>query len=170
MKNKTDIRIVAKNIRKNLATEDLSLTLCKNLKTSAIYAKAKHIMLFYPLKDEINTLSLLKDSDKHFYLPQINGKDMEVCPYKRGDELKLSTFKTQEPISQAVNPQILDLIIVPALMADKHNYRLGYGKGYYDRFLTKTEAKSVVLIPKELIVENLPTESHDKIVDFIITN
>ena len=170
MNNKTTLRLKAKSIRKQLNIEKASNILRSKLQRTEIYQKSKHIMLFYPLNEEVKTLSLLNDSNKSFYLPRVNGQDLEVCPYKEGDKLNFSYFKTQEPITEAVNLQILDLVIVPALMADKNNFRLGYGKGFYDSFLAKTNAKSVVLIPKELIIEKLPTEPHDKPVDLVITD
>ena len=54
-------------------------------------------------------------------------------------------------------------------MADSKKYRLGYGKGFYDRLITKTNAKTVVCLPKELYIDELPVEPHDKTVDIVIT-
>ena len=51
--------------------------------------------------------------------------------------MEISNFGIKEPCSEPVAPDILDLIIVPALMVDKNGYRLGYGGGFYDRFLKK---------------------------------
>ncbi|MBR2526366.1 5-formyltetrahydrofolate cyclo-ligase, partial [bacterium] len=87
-----------------------------------------------------------------------------------GDTLNESPFKTKEPQTKPENPDIIDLIILPALAADKNNFRLGYGKGYYDRLLSKTTAKTILPIAKELVFENLPVESHDKQVDIVITD
>ena len=69
------------------------------------------------------------------------------------------------------NYNVLDLIFVPALAVDTAGSRLGYGKGYYDRFLEEISAQSitVVPIPSELIFKELPKEKHDKSVDYIIS-
>ena len=54
-------------------------------------------------------------------------------------------------------------------MADKNNYRLGYGKGFYDRLLLQTSATTILPIPKELVIEKLSIDSHDKKVDIVMT-
>ena len=169
MDNKTDLRIKAKNIRKSLDIENISKIICKKIRQSDIYKSAKNVLIFYPLPNEINLLELLSDN-KIFFLPRINGENLEICSYKKGDTLKESSFKTKEPQTKAKNPNILDLIILPALAADKNNYRLGYGKGYYDRLLTITKSKTILPIAKELVFEELPIESHDKPVDLVITD
>lgn len=169
MDNKSELRKNAKLIRKTLDINFVSEKIVSKIKSWDVFNKSQNIMLFYPLADEINLLNLLDFEDKNFYLPRINGSNLECCPYKTGDVLKESVFKTKEPVTKSVNPKILDLIFVPALMVDKNNFRLGYGKGYYDRFLESTDAITVVTVAKELIVECLPIEEHDKKIDFIIT-
>lgn len=169
MNNKNDLRISAKNIRKSLDIDNISKIIVSKISNSEIFKKSLHIMIFYPLENEINLLPLLEYSDKNFYLPRINLNDLECCPYKINDQLKESKFKTKEPITNTINPKLLDLIFVPALMVDSYNYRLGYGKGYYDRFLEKTNAKTIVPIAKELVIEELPIDKHDKTIDIVLT-
>lgn len=167
MTNKTELRIIAKSIRKELDIKNISQKLCEKIANLEEYKKAKNVMIFYPLENEIDLIKLI-NSEKSFYLPRINGDDLEICPYKLGDELKLSRFKTKEPLTNAVPPKILDIIILPALMVDKNNYRLGYGKGYYDRLLKKTNAVTIVPIAKKLITDTLPIEPHDKKADIVL--
>ena len=74
-----------------------------------------------------------------------------------------------EPCSNFINPRNLDLVVVPALMADKSGFRLGYGGGFYDRFLVENKTvKTILPIAKELIVEELPHEEFDIKIDEII--
>lgn len=167
MQKKTDLRAKAKSIRKELDIKNISHVLCEKVKNSEEFRNAKHVMIFYPLKDEINLLELLNE-DKKFYLPKMNGLTLNVCPYKKGDKLEIKAFGIKEPRTSPVSAKILDLIIVPALMVDKNNYRLGYGKGFYDRLITHTKAKTIVCLPKELLIEELPIEPHDKKVDIVI--
>lgn len=168
MENKTDFRIKAKIIRKSLDMTKISRIICEKIKDLDIYKSANNILIFYPLNDEINLLPLLEDN-KNFYLPRINEDKLDICPYKKGDNLKESKFKTQEPLTQNISPDKLDLIILPALAADKDNYRLGYGKGFYDRFLEATNAYTILPMPKSLVFDKIPTEKHDKKVNLIIT-
>lgn len=168
MDNKTALRTRAKEIRKKLDIQQLSLNAVEKLRMSDFYIKAEHILLFYPLKYEINLLELMSD-DKKFYLPKVNGENLYICPFSKDDTLEISKFNVKEPCSNPVNPEILDLIIVPALMADKENYRLGYGGGFYDRFLAKyPDVKTVIPIANELIVKKLPSEDYDIKCDFVI--
>lgn len=149
--------------------EKFSKILASKLKNSDVYEPAKNIMLFYPLENEVNLLSLLEDTTKNFYLPKIEGKNLLCCPYSKGCELCLSCFKTQEPKTLPVDKNMIDLVVVPALCCDKNNYRLGYGGGFYDRFLKDYTGKKVVCLPQELIVETIYPEDHDIPVDLVIT-
>ncbi|MDD3437489.1 MAG: 5-formyltetrahydrofolate cyclo-ligase [Candidatus Gastranaerophilales bacterium] len=169
MFTKNELREKAKQIRSLLEIEKISENIIRNVKETEIYQAAKHIMIFYPMEDEINLLGLL-DDDKNFYLPRVEGKELVVCPYKKGDELKFSSFKTQEPTSQPVNPNILEIIFVPALMADKNFHRLGYGKGFYDRFLSKNAQKAIRIVPiaSLLVRDSIPSDEFDAQFDIIL--
>lgn len=165
--DKQELRKWAKKERKKLDIQALSFELVYKLKETKEYQLAKNIMLFYPKENEVNLLSLLEDSSKNFYLPKIDGKDLLCCPYKNGDKLCSSCFNTHEPTTNPVEKSFIDLVIVPALAVDKNNYRLGYGGGFYDRFLEVNVTK-VVCIPKELVVETVFPEEHDVKMDRII--
>ena len=168
MEGKNDLRIKAKNLRKNLQMSIISENLVKLIKQNEVYKNSHNVMLFYPTKCEVDLLSLLQD-DKNFYLPKVNGQNLNVCAYKPGDKLEKSSMGIYEPLSEPINSKFLDLVIVPALMADRHGYRLGYGGGYYDRFLSDNpEIKKIVAVPKELYVEELPHEKYDIKIDLVI--
>lgn len=170
MDNKTELRIKAKNIRKGLPISSISETLVDLVRKHPFYINARNVMIFYPTMYEVNLLALLSD-DKKFYLPKVFGQDIGVCPYNCGDNLEKSLFNIFEPCSNTVGAEVLDLVIVPALLVDKKGYRLGYGGGFYDRFLAQTGVnyKTICAIPKELCVESLPVEKFDIKVDEIIT-
>ena len=169
MDNKTDLRVHAKIIRKGLDIPSVSSSILNMIRENKTYQNAQNVMIFYPMKYEINLLPLLED-DKNFYLPKVYDEDILVCPFKFGDVLVTSHFKVQEPCSNPVNPEILDLIFVPALMADKDGFRLGYGGGFYDRFLAKYKGiKTILPISSALLVEKLPRESFDRKADIVIS-
>ena len=118
-------------------------------------------------------LSLLPDSvdlqlNYLFCFPKIQDKNLLCCPFERNAELRDSCFRTKEPLTIPVNKNIIDLVIIPALAADKNGFRLGYGGGFYDRFLANTSIKKITCIPEELIVETIYPESHDIAIDKII--
>lgn len=171
MQEKKELRKKAKEIRQSLDMQSISEKIVKNIFGLKEYVNSKNIMIFYPLGHEVNLLGLLADSDKNFFLPRVDGEKLLVCPYKMGDELAVSAFKTQEPTAKPVDADILDLIFVPALMVDKHLHRLGYGGGYYDKFLSNhaKNATKIVAISSALMVSKLPSESFDAKIDVVVT-
>lgn len=84
------------------------------------------------------------------------------------NELKKGRYNIDEPpISRPAYDGEKTLCIVPALCADKNGYRLGYGKGYYDRFLKSFKGKSVIICYKDFLCE-IPKESHDMQTTFTV--
>ena len=165
MKSKTDLRIYAKELRKSLDIQLLSENFINEIRQLDIYIKAKNVMIFYPKKYEIDLRNLLSD-DKNFFLPKVSGQNLLVCPYT--ENMEKSKYNIMEPCSEPVDCEILDLIIVPALMADKQGFRLGYGGGFYDRFLKKCDAKTISLVAKQLYIDKLPVDEYDVKIDKII--
>ncbi len=170
MNNKTDLRITAKELRKKLPIDEISQKLVQIIRNDDFYICAKNVMIFYPTKYEINLLELL-DDEKKFFLPKVEEDNLIVCPFKKNDKLLKSNFNIFEPCTLQINPEKLDLVIVPALMADKRGFRLGYGKGFYDRFLKryKNNFKTITVVPKELFVPELPCDEFDEKIDKILT-
>lgn len=133
------------------------------------YKQANNIMIFYPMKNEVNLLELLNDSSKKFFLPKIDNKNLLCCEYKKGNILCESCFKTLEPTTEPIDKNEMDLVITPALCCDKNNFRLGYGGGFYDRFLADYKGKTMVCLPKELIIDNVYPEYFDIPIDIIVS-
>lgn len=167
---KNALRDEIKQKRRAYSFENTNNQIVKNLINSSVYQKSKNIMLYYPLKYEVNLLEILKDDTKSFYLPKIIKDEMLCCPYKIGDALTLSSFKTKEPLTLSIDKNTIDLVIVPALCCDKNNFRLGYGKGYYDRFLKDFDGETATCIPKDFIVKTVYPENHDIKIKYIITD
>ena len=166
--NKQTLRKWAKDKRKELNITEIRVLLVNKLIQTNEYKVAKNIMIYYPLKDEVNLLSLLDDKTKQFYLPRINDEELECCPYTTGDKLCESCFHTLEPVCLPCNKSLIDLVIVPALACDEQGYRLGYGGGFYDRFLKNFNGTKVVCVPKELIIKTINPEKHDIKMDLIL--
>lgn len=168
MDKKTVLRIYAKDIRKSLDIKTLSEKAVSAVRTNKIYKSAQNVMLYYPLTEEIDLRELLKD-DKTFYLPKVDGQKLLVCPYDCSDKLEKSCLNINEPCSDPVKSSILDLIIVPALAVDKQNYRLGYGGGFYDRFLAQNQdVPTLTVIPKQLVLFEIPIDKYDVKINNII--
>lgn len=170
MESKKELRKKAKEIRNSLDIKKISEKIIENIQSLKIYKMAKNVMIFYPLKHEVNLLALLNDN-KNFFLPKVEGENLLVCPYQKGDKLVESRYKSKEPLTESINANILDIIFVPALTVDENFNRLGYGGGFYDRFLSSVnkEIIKIVAIPEVLISSKLPSEAFDVKIDAIIS-
>ena len=150
-----------------------------NLIISEIKSKLKvsSIGIYHPINSEISPLKLIKickDLSIEISLPVIDQKTKELIFSKFDEEmsLKKNKYGIFEPtqLSQ-INP---DIIFVPMLGFDKNLNRLGYGKGYYDRTISKVrKLKKIFVIGlayDNQMVMNLPIENHDEKMDIIITD
>ncbi len=174
MKTKNELRIIAKNIRKELDVKSISEKIIRNFLALSYYKTSVNIAMYYPTGTELDLIHLFDEQGKNFYLPKIlnSNKEMFFVKYEKNKTVLVENkYKILEPQGDKINPQILDLIILPALMADKNGYRLGYGGGYYDKFFNKNniDAIKIILIPDELLVSALPRESFDIPANIIIT-
>lgn len=171
MDKKTSLRIRAKQIRKTLDIGVYSNILTDKVADLDIFKNANNVMLYYPLDLEINLLGLLDYTDKNFYLPRMRDKTLECCPYNKSDILKQAKYHIYEPLTECVVCPKLDLIIVPALAVDKNGNRLGYGGGFYDRFLAgMADVATLVVLPDALIFDEIPNEKFDIKIDYVISN
>lgn len=170
------LRRKCKDLRSEFFSQVKNDKIVKNIESLAAYQNAHNIMIFYPLKNEIDlrTLFATNKKKKNFFLPKTFGTQMFACPFNDENELLDGNFKIKEPAAPPCKtPEIIDLIIAPALSVDRHGNRLGYGKGFYDRFLNNFETKKTVIVP---LFENLfdlqkiPTNEFDVKVDIVVTD
>ncbi|ABX81957.1 5-formyltetrahydrofolate cyclo-ligase [Acholeplasma laidlawii] len=99
------------------------------------FLKADFVGIFYPTQNEMDLTPLIeKYPDKIFAYPKIVNDKIQFLQVDKTIELKKSHFGVSEPSYGFDITSKLEVIIVPALGMTKTNYRLGYGKGYYDKF------------------------------------
>ena len=171
-KSKKELRSFAKNLRNSFDMHKLSEKIIENfLKNFQYTNNNSKIALYYPFGSEIDTTVLFKYKEYDFYLPKIDENfSMNFFSYKKEDELIVNKYGIKEPKVSKTPVCEFDAIIVPALMADKNFYRLGYGGGYYDRFLKKHPNPSYILITELLMTEELPIiDKNDIQCDYIVT-
>lgn len=143
----------------------------ERLEKTAAFMLAERIMMYHSLPDELSTHEFLRKwSDrKRFYLPRVNGVDLEVLPYEES-RLELGSFHIEEPTGyDTTDPDDIELVVVPAVAYDRSGKRLGRGKGFYDRFLKTTKATKVGVGYEFQLVDDLPAEPHDIPMDIIVT-
>jgi len=139
------------------------------------FVAARNIFIYFSVEREPDTRELIKTAfsmGKTVALPYCYRKGiMEARVVGSLDELHPAILGIPAPPDTApvIAPEELDLIIVPALAFDAQHYRLGYGGGYYDRYLQNIPAYTVGLTRALLIKDKLPRETHDIAVDCVIT-
>ena len=155
-----------------------SQEICQNLAKSDLYIKAKTVLGYFSFRREPDLSYLFldnkSDNDKNWGFPRCVDKSLIWHYWKSEDELITGKYGIQEPnpSSPIIKPENVDLILVPCVACDYQNFRLGYGGGYYDRFLSSPEWES---IPTIGIVFNfayltrVPVEEWDKNLDSICT-
>ena len=151
--DKLDLRLKALSIRKSLNQDDASSKIINEIKNSKLLDKFNNIGIYYPINNEINLIGLLDIyPDKSFYLP-ITKDEINFVKYDKNTKLHKAKFNTFEPIGDVVDKSNLDIIFVPSLALNKNNYRIGYGKGYYDRYLKDFKGLKVGVNYKELVFD-----------------
>lgn len=141
------------------------------LEKSAAFIMADKILMYHSLPDELSTLEFINKwhDRKHFFLPRVNGVDLEVLPYDRS-RLQYGAFHIEEPTGDDVEEiDNIELIVVPAVAYDRNGNRVGRGKGYYDRLLGRTRATKIGVGYDFQLVDDIETEPHDVTMDIIIT-
>lgn len=141
------------------------------LEKTAAFLMADRIMMYHSLPDELSTHDFLRkwSGRKRFYLPRVNGVDLEVLPYEES-RLELGSFHIEEPTgTDLTDPDEIELVVVPAVAYDRKGRRLGRGKGFYDRFLKTTKATKVGVGYEFQLLDELPAEPHDIPMDMIVT-
>lgn len=150
----------------------LSSEVCQKLETTKQWQAAQTVVLYYSLSDEVNTEKLLNNwfSLKDILLPCIENDDIVLRKYDGRKSLNLNgKYNIPEPTGLVFNDyNKIDLIAVPGVAFDKENYRMGRGKGYYDRFLPKTDAYKIGICFPFQYFDFIPTEPHDVPMDMVI--
>jgi len=144
-----------------------------------LYKRAINIFIYISFSNEINTRNIIEkafEDKKNVFIPKVYKDDklMKAVKLNSIDELKKNSMGILEPIddSNYIEKENIDLIVVPGVVFDKECNRVGYGGGYYDRYLKdiKSKENKIALAYDLQIVDKIESEVHDIKVDYIITN
>ncbi|MDE6234205.1 MAG: 5-formyltetrahydrofolate cyclo-ligase [Muribaculaceae bacterium] len=174
MMEKSDIRRKIKAMRQMLSdAERISAAeeVFNRLEQTAAFLMADKVLMYHSLPDELSTHAFLKKwgSRKRFYLPRVNGVNLDILPYDES-RLELGSFHIEEPTgNDTVDADEIELIVVPAVAYDRRGNRLGRGKGFYDRLLSSARATKIGVGYEFQLVDEIPAEPHDVPMDYVIT-
>lgn len=144
------------------------------------FQRASTIMLYLDFKNEVQTSEIIQQGlakGKKMVVPITDTKNVRLIPSELKnypDDLVQGTWGILEPKPEYVrpiDPQEIDLVLVPGVGFDRQGNRLGYGGGYYDRFIPSLRPKvKLVALAFELQVRTqVYPESHDQVMDYIVT-
>ena len=143
-----------------------------------LYQQANAIMIYVALADEPQTLLLIEQTllrNKKICVPFIGEKAgiMEASLIESLTELAPGKYGILAPVKEKlrnIQPECIDLILVPGVAFTSHGQRLGMGAGYYDRFFDQAHnALKIGLAFKCQIIEEIPCEGHDHSIDYLAT-
>lgn len=147
----------------------------ENLTSLEEFKSAKSIFFYYSVGREPDTikaaaLALSMGKTVAFAVSYAKGI-MHAHVVKSLDEIVVGRFNIPAPPEDSLRlePDELDLVVVPAVTFNSNGYRLGRGGGYYDRYLPLTKAYTIGLGREKLISDDLPTEEHDCCVNCLVT-
>jgi|SRR5271155_3571508 len=181
--NKEEIRV---RMRKRLALisdkerHERSLATCQMLSCTREFIKSQLILLFLSMETEVETSTLaIKawEAGKSIAVPRVLWDEKKLEPVEIRS-LETTSHRSvpglREPLQGTLVPlRMIDLIAVPGLAFDIHGYRVGRGKGFYDRFLAQNELRATrvaLCFDEQILHERLNPETHDVPVDIIVTD
>lgn len=181
-----DLKLAKSEIRKKVLTERLALDkgevaaksrlINAALDTLEPLSKARVIMGYAPFRNEVDVMPwLLKKLALGIkvLLPRVNTEtgDLEAVPLLASDQMSISKMGVSEPQGAGIDLQEIEAVIIPGVVFDRRGYRLGYGKGFYDRFLPRLRLETFCCaVAFELqVVNEIPYEAHDFRVRYLVT-
>lgn len=160
-----------------------SLQIQKNLLTSGIFEQAEQVLCYVHFRSEAETGRILEQTlagGKELYCPRVCGKEMEFYRIYSKKDFVSGSYGILEPEASRERRFCPDnrkkaLMIMPGAVFDREGFRIGYGGGFYDRYLAGLAEKGdvqpvrVVLLFSCQLVEHIPREEHDLAADFLVT-
>ena len=144
----------------------------ENLKKNSSFINAQNIACYFPIGSEVNTHNIMLDTleqGKNLLLPKIIGDNIEFYIVSNLEKLEKGRFEIMEPKDSCEKAKKIDCMLIPTVGVSKLGVRLGYGHGYYDRFLSSTDTMKISLTYSKQIVKSIPSDSHDIKIDWIVT-
>lgn len=152
----------------------LDAALIDKISATHAFLSARALIAYWPTKQEINLVPLIEQARMRgipVYLPRTEADGMHFYRYEGEHALFPDRYGIPSPVPQNPLPEDTEgmLCILPGLAADRQGCRLGYGGGYYDRFLTTYRGNTLFPLYDCFLLDTLPHEPHDIKIPWIIT-
>lgn len=165
--------------RRNALTEtevsDYSENICRKVLDMPVYQRARDICLYMPIQNEVDVSMLIAPArlqGKAVWLPRVEEGEMDFYLYGEDTCLFTGAYGIQEPeSSQRLIPHEHVLVVMPGAVFSKDNDRIGYGGGYYDKYLSRYPmCKTIAVCYDFQILSEIPADVHDVKPQFIVSN
>lgn len=174
--HKKQIRNIVRGQKKNLLPAEIkerTQKILKNLYNTNEYRNAERIYVYVNYNQEVDTSLLIKEAlilGKEILVPRVMGEEMEFYRIKTMDDLEEGAYGILEPVKTCpVDKAHEGFMILPGLAFDKKHHRIGYGGGFYDKYLYRyPNFYKVALCYDFQIFEEIVTEEQDIPVDCVI--
>lgn len=146
--------------------------IAKKLKKINAFRDAQKIGLYYPIGSEVLTQDIIQEllsQGKDVFLPRVSDENMDFKKISDFSSLESGSFDIMEPKIECETENNLDVIIVPTVGITPKGVRLGYGYGFYDRFLANHKTTTISLTLEKQVVKNIPKSDHDVLIDWVVT-
>lgn len=177
--DKTKLRKELLEKRKNIPKEEKLIydkAISKQIIESDYFKNANQVLVFSSTEEEFDTRFIVERCRleyKRVFYPLCLDKDgnMKFLKADSVGDLKIGMYNILEPKADCkeYKPKENDIIILPCLSVDKNGYRIGYGKGYYDRFLKDFNGVSICPCYDEMLTDTLPIDEHDIKINVLVT-
>lgn len=171
--NKLEIRQKYRDLRDDIPSavhRERTCKLIENVLSLDKYREAKSVMIYCPIGSEIDLRELASDTSKAFYMPRmLKGHKMCAVEYRKDTVMIKNGYGIFEPCGKAYEGRI-DIVLAPALVCSENGVRIGYGGGYYDRFLLDKDCTKACVVFDEFVLPGILSEKHDIAMDIIVTD
>lgn len=181
METKSSIRKKTLSLRDGMAEKErteYSKTITETILGLDTVFRAGDILCFAGYKSEVQTMELIEEllhRGKNVYVPRVNGDEMDFYRIDSLKDLKEGYKGIPEPketckdIYNGINPEEA-VMFMPGAVFAKDGSRIGYGKGYYDRYLAKYDIMNrIALCFSNQLLDDIPSDAHDKKASVIVT-
>lgn len=168
---KQELRKQMLGARKNLSEERLQAAgnqIFLNLQKIDEFCKAESCFCYVDFKNEVPTQKIREFfANKSLYIPVVDGDIMHAV--KSGCGNKKNIYGIDEPVNFEIVKTSPNISVIPLLACDKKGNRVGFGKGYYDKYLADKKTVKIGICYSFQVVDNIPSEPTDVRLDYIVT-
>jgi len=144
----------------------------KKLRKNRLFRGAQKIGAYYPIGSEVLTQDIMQEilsAGKELFLPKVVGEEIEFRKITDFSCLEKGSFDIMEPNDDCPVDNNLDIILVPTVGISQDGIRLGYGQGFFDKFLSQYEIETISLVFEKQVIKKIPRSDHDIPMNWILT-